>query len=205
MGLCCECEMRSLPWQSTVCLKCAQAVPLPDSVCGKCLKNNAAYDQIIAPFRYESSIKYLIKQFKFHEQLQYGYVLADLLGKSLINHPHFQKPEILLPVPLHYQRLKKRGFNQAAEIAKRLAVKLNITLHKNLLKKTIPTLPQSEQNFSERKKNIRHAFSWEKNFLFDHVAIVDDIVTTGSTVNEIALLLKQQGIKKVSVFAVARA
>jgi ComF family protein len=201
-GLCFACE-EALPWQQTVCPQCAQ--PMPENIlCGDCLRYKHCYDQIIAPLRYEQTVRYLITQFKFHEQLICADLLSVLLIKHLSAHPDFVQPDLLLPVPLHRVRMKHRGFNQALELSKSLAAALSIPLDRKILYKKEDSAPQSSLDFKTRKKNIKNRFGLSGKVAGLHVAIIDDVVTTGSTVNEIAALLKQNGALRVSVYAVAR-
>jgi len=108
-------------------------------------------------------------------------------------------------VPLHKKRLRKRGFNQALEIARPIAKTLNIPMEKYAIKRAKQTEAQSLLNAAERKKNLRHSFSLIKPITAKHVVIIDDVVTTGATVFELADLLKKSGVERVGVWAVARA
>jgi ComF family protein len=173
-------------------------------ICGRCLRHDFSYDFIIAPLRYESTLRYLITQLKFHQKLACANLFSTLIMKALAHDQNFIKPEILLAVPLHTKRICYRGFNQALEIAKPLAAALQIPLHRNLLYKKQASLPQSALNFKQRETNLRNIFALRYPIQYRHVGLVDDVVTTGNTVNEVAKLLKAQGVKCVSVFAVAR-
>lgn len=201
-GLCEACEAE-LPWQQACCPICAE--PLEVSLlCGRCLNHLPNFDQAIAPLCYEGAVKQLITQLKFSEKLACANVLASLLIKHLSQDKQFIKPDLLLPVPLHAKRIQERGFNQALEIAKPLAKALNIPLKHHFLYKKIFTLPQVGQSFAARKKNLKNSFALRGKLVGQHLGLVDDVMTTGSTVNEIAKLLKAQGAARVTVFAVAR-
>lgn len=202
LGLCTSC-IRDLPWQEIVCPLCAQ--PMTENIlCADCLQQDIFYDQIIAPLRYEYTIRYLISQFKFHERLVCANLLSDLFIQHINNRTHFIKPDLLIPVPLHTSRLRERGFNQALEMSKRFARILNIPLQRSLLYKKQASAAQSSLDFKSRKKNIKNRFELKHAVTGKHIAIVDDVVTTGSTANEIAKLLKQNGATRVSVWAIAR-
>ena len=201
-GLCTACES-NLPWQLISCPKCATAMTAA-TICGRCLTHDFAYDRIIAPLRYESTLRYLITQLKFHQQLACAHLFSTLIIKALQRDQNLIKPEILLAVPLHAQRSCHRGFNQALEIAKPLAAALKIPIQRNLLYKKQASLPQSDLNFKQRETNLNNVFALRYPIKYSHVGLVDDVVTTGSTVNEIAKLLKTHGVERVSVFAVAR-
>lgn len=206
-NLCADCEAQ-LPFLDTVCYQCAlPLVNAQDIRCGICLKKQSNVDRIIAAFQYDMPIDYLISQFKFYGQLISGHILADLVVKRLKfiwkNDPW---PEILLPVPLHPERLKLRGFNQALEIAKSVSKVLHIPIDYHACARIIDTPPQSSLNFKTRQKNVKNAFSihWPKDQVPTSVAIIDDVVTTSATIEEIASTLKQSGVKTVYVWCIAR-
>jgi len=201
-GLCEACTA-SLPWQQHSCPCCA-APMLEDILCGQCLQHEHSYDQIIVPFRYEHAMRYFINQFKFHERLIVARLLSILLTQHLKTRHDFIVPDLLLPVPLHKTRIRKRGFNQALELAKPLSKVLHIPVHHTLLYKKQASMAQSLLDFKARQKNIKKLFGLKHAVMGKHIGIVDDVVTTGSTVNEIAKLLKQNGAMRVSVFAIAR-
>jgi ComF family protein len=201
-GLCEACEAE-LAWQQACCPICAD--PLEISLpCGRCLNHPPNFDQAIVPLHYQGAVQQLITQLKFSEKLSCANVLSHLMIKHLIQDKNFIKPDLLLPVPLHAKRIQERGFNQALEIAKPLAKALKIPFERHLLFKKIFTMPQVGQTFAVRKKNLKNSFALRKALAGKHVGIVDDVMTTGSTVNEIAKLLKAQGATRVTVLAVAR-
>lgn len=201
-GLCKVCE-EELPWQKNACPCCAE--PLDVSfLCGHCLASPPAFDLAIAPLRYESAMRFLVTQLKFHEKLCCANLFAHFILKHLSMLENFHQPDLLLPVPLHAKRIQERGFNQALEIAKPLAKALRIPLARNLLIKKISTLPQVGQSYKLRKKNLKNVFALRKTVEGKHIGVVDDVMTTGATVNEIAKLLKANGAVRVTVFAVAR-
>lgn len=202
MGLCADC-IKSLPWQEIVCPRCAQ--PMTESIlCADCLQHDIFYDQIIAPLRYEQAMRYLISQFKFHERLVCANLLSDLFIQHIKTRTDFIQADLLVPVPLHKLRLRERGFNQALEMSKQFARAFNIPLQRTILYKKQASVAQSSLDFKSRKKNIKNRFGLKHAVTGKHIAIVDDVVTTGSTVNEIAKLLKQNGATYVSVWAIAR-
>lgn len=199
----CEYCINTLPWQKQCCPICAEP-GTSHHVCGKCLHRKPAFDQIIAPLLYEGVVKKSISQLKFHQQLKHTRWLSHMMQKHLASLAIVDKPDVLLPVPLHKIRIKERGYNQALELTKALVKFFSISMDRRSLCKIRATPPQSEQNFKVRQQNIKKAFQVKKDFTGQHVCIVDDVVTTGSTVNEIAKLLKKHGARKVSVWAVAR-
>jgi ComF family protein len=113
-------------------------------------------------------------------------------------------PEVLLPVPLHRKRLLDRGFNQAFEIARALSQLLDIPVDSHALSRIRDTDSQSGLSANQRQKNILKAFAYEASTPYSHVAVVDDIITTGSTANEITKTLHRTGVEQVEIWGLAR-
>ncbi len=171
------------------------------NICAACLYQPPRWQMMIAPWQYLGLTRELLLQLKFSESLY----LANSLVSTVIG--HFSKPatrpEVLLPVPLHQNRLFERGFNQAYEIARILSSQLNIKLDYKTLTRIRDTEAQAGLSANKREKNILKAFSCAPTD-YRHVAVVDDIVTTGSTANEIAKTLHRAGIETVEIWGLAR-
>ncbi len=187
------------------CSRCA--LPLPpsspvNSLCGRCQKNLPPFDRLLAPWLYQDPLAELIRQLKFGKKLASGRSLGLLLARSLPNGTG--PPRLLLPVPQHPRQLRRRGFNHAAEITRQLSRTLDIPWSPWLLTKTRDTRPQHGLNRRERQHNLRGCFALGADSLPDRVAVVDDVVTTGSTAAEIASTLKAAGVERVDVWALAR-
>lgn len=205
--LCLDCE-KDLAENSYHCVICATPFAASLSgeielVCGKCQKNPPNYTTSIIPHLYSSPLKQLISHLKFHGNLTY----APLLAHNFINAIKQRKntlPECIIPVPLHLERLHERGFNQALELARLVAQQLNIPLDYSLCQRNKSTPFQSGLSAKQRKKNLKNAFAVTKQHSYQHVAIFDDVVTTGTTVNELAKQLKQSGVKTIEIWAIAR-
>jgi ComF family protein len=183
-------------------------------VCGACQKKPPFVDYTLSALHYVSPVDYLVTELKFRKQLTSAAIMSELLYQFLKQHLDSEtrqdkaRPDLMIPVPLHNNRLRLRGFNQAVELAKPLARKFAIPMAKNSVSRTKNTAPQSDLDADQRKKNIRNSFQIEKRdqlLQVSHVVIVDDVVTTGATCNELARLLKKSGVKKVGVWSVARA
>ncbi len=143
-------------------------------------------------------------QLKYHQQIQQAVWLAQCFSQ----HPFLtidQQPSALICTPLHKQRIKQRGYNQAQLIAQHLSKRLQIPLLKNHLIRSKNTKPQTSLTAKKRQGNLYRAFNMIKKIDVDHVAIVDDVMTTGSTLNALAYCLKQQGIKRIDCYVIARA
>ena len=205
MDLCGACDVE-LPRIETACQRCG--IPLPaehqQPICGQCLQSSPAYDTCISVFRYQAPVDDLITRLKFNSCLVntriLGSLLADRLQPELV-----QLPGAILPVPLHASRLRKRGFNQALEIARPVARQLKLPLLTKTCERTRATAEQSTLPAKERKKNVKGVFRLEHDLEQSHIAIVDDVMTTGQTVNELAKVLRKAGVKRIDVWVCARA
>ncbi|WP_428624052.1 ComF family protein [Sedimenticola sp.] len=201
-AICPDCQA-DLPHNRHSCRCCGLPLTLADeATCGHCLAHPPAVDRSFIPYLYAAPIDQLIGRFKFSGQLAQGRLLSRLLADHL--RQRAEMPDLLIPVPLHPQRLRQRGYNQALELAKPLARQLGLALDHQSCRRIQPTPPQHELKKHQRKRNIRGAFQVTRTPAVNHVALVDDVVTTGSTVNELAKCLKQRGVARVDVWAVAR-
>ena len=204
-GLCMPC-LADAPWIMTACPCCGRALPATQDAqhCGRCQQRTPAFDATTALFHYRPPIDYLVKRMKFAGELALVPVLASLLAARLRTRAA-ALPELLIPVPLHAQRLRERGFNQATELARRLGRELNLETGLHCCQRHRNTQPQSLLSPTARRINLRNAFSVRNTPRARHVAIVDDVMTTGQTSNELARVLKQAGVERVEVWVVARA
>ena len=148
---------------------------------------------------------YLIKKLKYQQKIHYANILATLFIQKINTLKNFQLPQVIIPIPMHTKRLKSRGFNQALEISRIFASHYQIPLNYSYFIRHRYTDLQAEMSASKRQKNVQHAFLLKKPINYSHIALVDDVMTTGSTVNEAARVLKKSGVKKVDVWTIARA
>lgn len=206
LDLCAPCRAE-LPWFTHGCALCARRLPEgAGPVCGACLKHPPAFDVTRAAFRYAPPVDRLIAGLKYRGRLAHARLLGQLWAETLP--APAPPPELLLPVPLHPARLRERGFNQSLELARPLARRLGVPVAATLVRRTIPTAPQQGLRGRERRRNVRHAFELAPALIADpprSVALVDDVMTTGSTAGEIARLLKRAGARRVEVWVLARA
>jgi ComF family protein len=206
LDLCAACEA-DLPGNAAACARCAMPLPAgaPQGVvCGACLRRPPRFDTALVPFRYAYPLDHLVKDFKYHGRLAWGRVLGTVLARH-VRAQAVELPECLLPVPLHAARHRERGFNQSGEIARHVARALGISLDLDLCRRVRATADQATLTAKERRQNLRGAFALERSPQTCHIAILDDVLTTGSTVDELARTLKRGGVQQVSVWAVARA
>lgn len=204
--LCAACH-RELPWNHSACARCALPLPRPAPRCGLCLAGRPPQAATRAVFRYAPPLDRLLPRLKFHGDLAAGRLLAQLmaegLAKSLAAAP---RPAALVPVPLHRGRLRQRGYDQALELARPLARSLALPLLADRLLRQRATAPQSELDARARQRNVRGAFALAPGpALPAHVALVDDVMTTGATLAEAARLLRRAGVARVELWVVARA
>jgi ComF family protein len=148
-------------------------------------------------------VDHLVSGLKFNGRLADGRLLAALLGEHL-EAAKVPLPDLLIPVPLHRERLRERGFNQALELARPLGRRFDIPLDLHSIRRQRETAPQSGLERKARRRNLKGAFILTRELEAKHVALVDDVVTTGSTVSELARMLKRGGVQRVDIWALAR-
>ncbi len=187
------------------CPICALPLKTQAPMCGECLERPPPFAVTWAPFRYEHPLDLLEARFKFRGDLAAGRVLANLMReRAAIDSP--ARPEAIVAVPLHIARLRQRGYNQAWEIAKALSAAFGIPLLRDALMRTRATSAQTGLDAEARRKNMRGAFVVaNERALPDHIAVVDDVMTTGTTARECARVLRRAGVSRVDVWALARA
>jgi len=205
LSLCLDCE-KELPWNDKACPRCGKGITSIDqSLCGICLSHPPPYHGCIAAFRYQAPISDWISGMKFHDKWHYSQILGKLFAKTLQRTLEKKDyPELIIPVPLHQKRLRKRGFNQALEIAKPIAKLLNIPIDIKSIQRIKNTQPQSELSAKDRCSNIRNAFKINTKIKASHIAIVDDVITTGNTINEFTNIVKKNGVQRIDVWACSR-
>lgn len=201
LAVCTECIALLTPL-GFCCQQCAS--PLFDNgypLCGQCIKTPPYFDSALVHYRFEEPLRSLLHQFKYNNSLY----LTSFLGELIIQAQSTDgvTPQCLIPVPMHHRRLKTRGFNQAAVLARFLAKKLAIPCDSSSCVKTVNTSPQAELGGELRRKNLRNAFACD-TLNYKHVALVDDLLTTGSTANELARTLKKAGVERVDIWCCAR-
>lgn len=205
LDLCASC-FDELPWNRHPCPRCAAPLP-PDAdtpLCGNCIKSLPTWDAARSPLAYAYPLDKLIQCFKFDGDLAMGRLLGGVLAEYLVAGGG-DKPDFITPVPLHPSRLKERGFNQAAELARPVGKRLRIPVRLDVCERVRATEIQSKLDAAERKKNLKDAFAVKKSVDGKHVAILDDVITTGTTVEVLTKTLKDSGARRVSVWCAARA
>ena len=204
-GICDACH-QALPILPQSCLCCAQVLWTATSLCGTCLTHPKPFDRTYALFPYQPPIIRFITLLKFNHELSHAHTLGQLLIEKIKSHWYRNQPlpELIIPIPLHPKRLQERGFNQALEIAKPIGKFFNISIDYHGTKRIKETVAQSGLKAPHRKRNMAHAFATQRSYAGLHVAILDDVITTGMTVSACAAVLKQSGAKRIDVWCVAR-
>lgn len=195
----------ALPWlEAGGCPVCALPLtidPNRGSYCGDCLHHQPAFDHCFPAFGYQWPINILVQQFKHRGQMAAGSLLGQLWLERMP--AAMDQPDVLLPVPLHWRRQMVRGFNQSLLIAEQLGKARQLPVS-TILKRSSATASQQGLSAEARHKNLRKAFGLSKPLQHRHVALIDDVMTTGSTAHHLALLCKTAGAERVDVWCLAR-
>lgn len=203
LDLCAACRA-DLPRVLQPCPRCG--LPLAtaaETECGGCVANPPAFARTLVPFRYEEPVKQLIHALKFNQKLYVARVLGELMAEYFAQQG--ARPDLIIPVPLHPSRLRERGFNQALELARPTSARLNIPLDVHACQRTRSTPAQSDLPADQRAKNIKGAFTLRAPLNVQRVAIIDDVMTTGATVDELTRTLLSNGVEEVQIWVCARA
>ena len=197
-GLCSPC-LNELPWHaSTSCPQCG--LSSSGQLCGSCISSPPDFDATHAVFLYQYPIDKMMQRYKYGNMLN----ISHTFGQLLANKSTFEAIDLIMPMPMHPQRLKERGFNQALEIAKVLTKNRPEKLdYKSVARQTL-TPPQASLALKERVKNIKGAFKVNSDLAGKRIAIVDDVMTTGASLNELAKTLKKAGASHVECWVIAR-
>lgn len=200
-GLWCNACERDMPRLGAAsCPICALPSPAAQ-VCGHCLRKPPAFDRTLAPYRYAFPVDQLIQAMKFREQL----ALADAFALHFAQHcTPATLPDLLIPMPLHPAKLRSRGFNQSLLFASGLSRRLHIPLLQTACRRVRDTPPQSGLPWDQRRKNVRNAFECASEVQGKHVALVDDVLTTGASMNALAKAVRKQGAREIDVWVIAR-
>ena len=189
-----------LPWLGArVCATCAAPL-VAGGVCGACLQRPPHFDAVRAAFIYAFPVDAMIQAFKYGGDLSLAHTLAHTLAQIAE-----ETVDMIVPMPLAGERLRERGFNQAYELARHVGRLRGIPVAMEGCRKVRHTAAQAMLPWSERRKNVRGTFVCDADVAGKCVAIVDDVMTTGATLNELAKNIKRAGAARVVGWVVARA
>ena len=198
--MCAACHA-GLPWQGPACARCA--LPLPTTgVCGHCLQQPSPLDAVHAAFDYAFPLDRLLPRLKFHADFACGRVLAQCMAERFAALP---RPAAIVPLPLHRTRLRRRGYDQALELARPLAKALGLPLRGDVLHRCKATSAQSRLHADARQRNLRGAFAVNPTAVLPaHLVLIDDVMTTGATLHAAARALRDAGVARVDAWVCAR-
>jgi len=196
--LCPACDADLPRLAGTLCPRCA--LPSPGAaLCGRCLADAPRYDATVAALAYRFPADTLVHALKFRSQLALAPLMGDLLIEAIR-----ERIDLVVPVPLSRERLRERGYNQALEIARHVAKARRARLELTIVIRERNTRAQADLPWSERARNVRGAFRCERSLDGAAIAVVDDVMTTGATLDELAATLKRAGAARVVNWVVAR-
>lgn len=201
--ICDTCKEKLRPIQGPRCFCCSKPLEMAEQeYCRDCRKTRQ-FQQGLGIFAYSSLLQNSLFQLKYKKRQEYGTFYGEFAAYYSKETIEKWGIDIIIPIPLHPRRLEKRGYNQAGVIAEALGKKLGISVSEKILRRQKNTKPQKELNHQERQKNIKNAFVAKKKLDGENILLVDDIYTTGSTVEEAAKELKKAGAGKIFFLTIA--
>ncbi|CAG0972703.1 orotate phosphoribosyltransferase [Methylophilaceae bacterium] len=200
LAICPEC-LKDMPWhRQSACPQCGLASS-DNHICGHCLKSPPAFDSTHALFRYEYPLDAMLQHYKYRQTLNIAKTFSELMTASF---PLDQPFDRIIPMPLHPKRLAERGFNQSVEIARLLSKRLRMPLDSGACTRIKFSPPQASLPLKTRIKNMRGAFHCDATLSGERVMLVDDVMTTGASLHELAATVKSAGASHVECWVVAR-
>jgi ComF family protein len=200
----CKDDMPILP---QTCPRCAKTFTTLANPCGECLRKPPPFDAAFSLFSYQKPITNMIMNLKFQSDLVNAKILGAWMAETIINswYRGAALPEVIIPMPLHAKRLRERGFNQSLEIARPIAHRLKLPLDLTSCARVKATAAQAMLPAEQRGRNIKNAFSAAKSLQGLHIALLDDVTTTGYSMAELAKTCKKAGARRIDVWYCARA
>ncbi|MGH8455750.1 MAG: ComF family protein [Stenotrophobium sp.] len=202
LPICAGCE-NGLPWNACACPGCARpqthAAPCPD-----CLQHSPLFDSAWTAFRLEPPVQQGVHALKYHAGFLHAGLLGELMAQRLARRAQ-PMPQLIVPVPLHHTRLMLRGYNQALELARGLRRVLDVEVDARAAQRVRATPDQIGLSKAERRRNLKSAFAVSARVADLHIALLDDVMTTGATLAELARAARKAGAVKIEVWALARA
>ncbi len=200
--ICLPCKSE-LPHLNHACPTCAQPMPASHA-CPRCLRHPPPFQHCRAIFHYRGAIRHQIHRLKYHNDLAAAGLLGNLMADTLGGRRP-EMPECLIPVPLHPTRLRQRGYNQAVEMGRPISRRLDLPMDLSRVHRIRPTESQQKLSAAARRKNVRGAFQVLAKPPYGHIALLDDVMTTGATTAELAHCLSKAGVRRIELWVCARA
>ena len=201
-NLCAACQ-NSIPYIEQACDCCAVPISNEETRCTGCAANRPVYDSSLTVFHYQKPMDILFNRLKHHRDITVAATFASLLAEKIIE-SKAELPDIIVPIPLNWKRQLMRGFNHSQAVAALLAGKLGVNLDTNALTRVTNNAPQQGLSRTERLKNLDRCFEANKSVRNKKIALVDDVITTGATMQAAATALYVRGTKSISAWSVAR-
>ena len=197
--LCNDCRIKLIPIKSPTCLRCGKEIEVEEQACCvDCANMPRHYIKGFPALNYSEDMSKCLSRFKYHNMRYYSGFLADVIVKERGKEILLAGPEVIVPVPVHKSKLKYRGYNQAQVLAEELSKRLKIPVDSGLIIRDAKTKPQKELSSKEREENLKKAFISSKKIVkYKSALIVDDIYTTGATVEACTTVLHAMGIKDI--------
>lgn len=203
--ICPDCKVEKFIVRAPYCMKCGKQLGKEEQeFCRDCLVHTHNFDRGRILFQYRGGIKKSVYRFKYAGRREYAVTYALLVEKELGAFIREINPDALIPVPLHRQRYRKRGYNQAELLAEEIGKRMNIPVCSNLVKRVKNTIPQKELDLPDRQNNLKKAFKICRNDVkLNTIIIIDDIYTTGSTIDELSALFRRWGVERIFFLTLA--
>lgn len=195
--ICPSCEKWLHPIVTDYCLKCGKPVKAEEELCGECRKSHREFDRGQSVFFYNDKMRQSLLRYKYYGNRDYAEYYAVSLCRYMEREIRMWKPDLIVPVPMHPRKQRERGFNQAADLAEKAGEILKIPMSDQVVQKTKATRSQKKLNAAERKQNLRMAFQATERLDGLRILVIDDVYTTGSTIEAMAHVLKAAGADKV--------
>ena len=195
--VCPKCRKKLIYIKEPKCKKCGRALEREEQeYCRDCQRFSHAFDRGAAVFAYDQVMRRSISMFKYHNRREYAKFYAEEMQKQCAHFLKICAPDVILPVPVHRGKKRKRGFNQAELVAKELGKRIGVPVDANYLKRIEKTTPQKELTRKQRKENLRKAFAVARpGVSYRRVLLIDDIYTTGATMDAISEILRENQTK----------
>lgn len=196
-SICPECEQAFHPVSENYCMKCGRPVEETEEYCLQCRQKDRKFSQGRGVFLYNTQMKQSLLRYKFYGSREYGRYYAESICRYAGEDIKRWKPDVIVPVPMHRRKVKMRGFNQAEDLAERIGVFMGLPVAEDIIYKVKETRSQKKLDAKDRKKNLQDAFRMAYPVNGLTILVVDDVYTTGSTMETIAKCLLESGAKKV--------